>query len=59
MGADKLAKKTPNTCHPNLSARAQKFQIFEKSSLWLSIIRGLNSYNQNKYFDLSDYLLLL
>ena len=36
MGADGSAKKTQM---PNLYAQAQKFGIFEKSFLWVSIVR--------------------
>ena len=27
---------------PKMSAQAQKFEIFEKSSLWVSVVRGVD-----------------
>ena len=38
-----LAENTPKCLkifHPKMSAQAQKLEIFEKSSLWVSIVRG-------------------
>ena len=38
MSADKSAENTLNF-QPNLSAQAQNFGIFEKKSLWVSVVR--------------------
>ena len=40
MGADSPAK-CPQTFQPKESAQAQNFEIFEKSSVWVSVVRGL------------------
>ena len=39
MGADSQAENTPNKFQPKISAQAQKFKSFEKSSLWVSVDR--------------------
>ena len=31
-----------------MSAQAQKFEIFEKSSLWVSVVRGLKAGNEGE-----------
>ena len=43
MGGGSPAENTQNPSkknQPKIPAQAQKFKIFEKSSLWVSIVRG-------------------
>ena len=43
MDTDSLAENTPNASkkiQPKVSAQAQKFEIFEKSSVWVSVVRA-------------------
>ena len=43
MGADSRPENNPNASKnliPKMSAQAQKFKIFEKSSLWVSVVRA-------------------
>ena len=45
MGADSPTENTKNASkniRPKMSAQAHKFKIFEKSSLWVSVVRGLH-----------------
>ena len=43
MGAHKSAENTgrcPQNFRPNFSSQAQKFGIYKKKSLWVSVVRG-------------------
>ena len=47
VGADRVGPQIPHKFQHNLSAQAQKSVIFEKSSLWVSVVRAsIHTYTQ-------------